>query len=212
MSLMAGLALEKGLDALSMRDVAKRAGISLAALQYHYPSKDALVAAFVETMLDGYRKDIAALRGASDPVGVLSAMVAYAIDRTLDERTGDIFAMLEARARHDEATAVALDNFMRFYVDTVRDMLMKRHPGLTMDDATLTAVRVVATIEGLSTVVSAAQAMGLSVGDLRDAVMGMAEGADTTPRHSLPVDPCIGKTPATQSSPEGGVAVAPARR
>lgn len=175
MSLMVELALEKGLDALSMRDVAKRAGISLAALQYHYPSKDTLIAAFVESILDGFRKDIRELRGEADPVKALKDMIFYAIDRTLDERVGDIFAMLEARARHDKATASALDSFMRSYLEIARDVLLRRHSNLTEGDATRAAVRLVATIEGLSSVVSAARAKDLSVEHLRDIVMSVAE-------------------------------------
>ncbi len=175
MSLMVEIALEKGLDALSMRDVAKRAGISLAALQYHYPSKDALIAAFVETVLDGYRKDIRELRGESDPAKALRDIILYAVDRTLDERVGDIFAMLEARARHDKATASALDSFMRSYLEIARDVLLRRHSDLTKGDATRAAVRLVATIEGLSSVVSAARAEGLGVEHLRDIVMSVAE-------------------------------------
>lgn len=177
MSLMGEIALEKGLDALSMRDVARRAGISLAALQYHYPSKDALIAAFVETILDGYRKDIGELRRQSDPVKALKDFIFYAVDRTLDERVGDIFAMLEARARHDKATASALDSFMQSYLETTRDVLLRRHPGLKMSDATRAAVRLVAMIEGLSSVGSAARAEGLSAEHLRDIVVRVAEEA-----------------------------------
>jgi AcrR family transcriptional regulator len=192
MSLMADLALEKGLDALSMRDVAKRVGISLASLQYHYPSKDALIAAFVDSVLGGFRADVAALRGAADPAEELRAVVTYAVARTLDERTGDIFAMLEARARHDAATAAALDAFMRVYLDTARDVLRHRHPDLAIDEATRAAVRLVAVIEGLSSVRSAAQAAGLGDEDLRKAVVSLAEAASTTAHPSQPADPAAG--------------------
>ena len=189
MSLMADLALEKGLDALSMRDVAKRVGISLASLQYHYPSKDALITAFVKSVLGGLRADVGALRGAADPAEELRALVTYAVARTLDQRTGDLFAMLEAQARHNAATAAALDAFMRFYLDTARDVLWRRHPELTMDEATRAAVRLVAVIEGLSSVRSAAQAVGLGDEDLRKAVVSLAEAASTT---TQPADPAAG--------------------
>ena len=158
-----------------MRDVAKRVGISLASLQYHYPSKDALIAAFVDKVLGEFRADVAALRGAPDPAAELRALGTYAVARTLDERTGDIFAMLEARARHDAAAAAALDDFMRFYLDTARDVLMRSHPDVTTDVATRAAVRLVAVIEGLSSVRSAADAAGLGDEDLREAVMWVAD-------------------------------------
>ena len=175
MPLRAEIALEKGLDALSMRDVAKRAGISLAALQYPFPSKDALIAAFVDSMLDEYRKEISAICGASDQAAELRNIVIFAVGQTLDERTGDIFAMLEARAIHDQSTAQALDGFMRSYLETVCDVLRRRYPLLPLKDAQLAATKVVAMIEGLSSVRSAANGMGLSREELCDAVATMAE-------------------------------------
>ena len=82
-----------------MRDVAKRAGISLAALQYHYQSKDALIAGFVETKLDEYRKEVGSIRSTSKPTAELRSLIAHAVGQTLDKQTGDVFAMLEARSR-----------------------------------------------------------------------------------------------------------------
>ena len=185
MTLMAEIALEKGLDALSMRDVAKRAGISLAALQYHFPSKDALIAAFVDAMLDGYRKEVGAIRSASDQASELRNIVVFAARQTLDDRTGDIFAMLEARAIHDPSTALALDSFMRSYLEIVCDALLRRHPLLPLKDAQLAATRIVAMIEGLSSVRSAAQGMGLSGDDLCEAVATVA--AAVAPAHNRPL-------------------------
>jgi AcrR family transcriptional regulator len=192
MTLMAEIALEKGLDALSMRDVAKRAGISLAALQYHFPSKDELIAAFVNAMLDGYRKEISAIRSASDKASELRNIVVFAARQTLDERTGDIFAMLEARAIHDPSTALALDGFMRSYLETVYDALLRRHSLVPIKDAQLAATKIVAMIEGLSSVRSAAQAMGLSGDDLCEAVATMAEAITTAHERRLSSYPTEG--------------------
>lgn len=182
MTLMSEIALEKGLDALSMRDVAKRAGISLAALQYHFPSKDALITAFVDAMLNGYRNEISVIRSTSDQEEELRNTMVFAVSQTLDVRTVAIFAMLEARAIHDKSTAQALDGFMRFYLGTVCDVLLRRHPHLPLKDAQLAAARIVAMIEGLSSVRAAAQAMGLTEKDLCEAVATVAEGMTLVPK------------------------------
>jgi hypothetical protein len=58
-------------------------------------------------------------------------LIVLAVSQTLDERTGDIFAMLEARSIHDQATALSLDGFMRSYIETVRDALLRRHSQLS---------------------------------------------------------------------------------
>lgn len=181
MVLMTKLAIDKGLDALSMRDVAKRAGISLAALQYHFPSKDALIAAFVETKLENYRKDIDSLRRSPDPTAEMRNILVYAIDQTLDQQTDDIFSMLEARARHDRPTAVAMERFMRFYMETMRDVIARRRPDLRPRDAQTASVQIVAMIEGLSSVRSAAGASGFSEEDLRKAVVNAAEAVIEAP-------------------------------
>lgn len=175
MTAMAKIALVKGLDALSMRDVAKRADLSLAALQYHFASKDALIAAFVDTMLETYRTEVSAIRSASAPSAELRNIVVYAVGQTLDDRTGHIFAMLEARARHDQSTARALDGFMQSYLALLSEVLLRRHPHLPLKHVQLGAMRIVAMIEGLSSVRSAAEAMGLSRHDLCEAVASMAE-------------------------------------
>ncbi len=185
MTLMAEIALEKGLDALSMRDVAKRVGISLAALQYHFSSKDALIAAFVDAMLDEYRKEVGAIRSASDQVSELRNLVVFAARQTLDDRTGDIFAMLEARAIHDPSTARALDGFMRSYLETVCDVMRRRNPHLALKDAQLAATKIVAMIEGLSSVRSAAHAIGLGREELCEAVATMAESVTSAHKLSL---------------------------
>ncbi|WP_158241866.1 TetR/AcrR family transcriptional regulator [Tabrizicola sp. TH137] len=181
LALMAEIALEKGLDALSMRDVAKRAGISLAALQYHFPSKTALTAAFVDSLLDGYRKEVAALRARCTPDRELAEFITHAVRQTLDDRTGDLFAMLEARSRHDAATERALHRFMQFYLGTVRDILMRRHADMPPSDAHRAATRIVAMIEGLSTVKAAAQSMGLTAADLFDLAQATAEAVEPPP-------------------------------
>ncbi len=182
MDLMVEIALEKGLDALSMRDVAKRAGISLAALQYHFPSKDALIVAFVEGKLEAYRNALDAKGSLSGPPADLRNIVRLAIEQTLDERTDDIFTMLDARSRHDRSTALAMDRFMGFYLETFGDVILRQRPDLSRQEAWLGAARIVAMIEGLSSVRSAAAAMGVRAEDLSEAVVAAAQAVISAPR------------------------------
>lgn len=174
LALMVEIALEKGLDAVSMRDVARRAGLSLAALQHHFPSKSALVEAFVEARLQEYRQRIEGMRGGADQGGGLEILLRFAMEETLAEHRGGVFPMIEARARHDGATAAVLDRFMRFYLEAVRDALLDRQPGLPAQTAALAASALVATIEGLPTVRAAARGLGVTEDGLRDAVLAMA--------------------------------------
>jgi AcrR family transcriptional regulator len=178
---MGDIAAEVGLDAVSMRDVAKRAGLSLAALQYHFPTRDALIGAFVAAHLAAYRREVDAIRAANDAATELQSLVLYAIDRTLDPRTDAIFAMLDARARHDPATALALDGFMRSYLETIEAALRRRHPDRSPTDTRIAAARLVATIEGLSSVHAAADAIGVGRQELGDAILATADAAPVRP-------------------------------
>lgn len=169
------IALEKGLDALSMRDVAKRAGLSLAALQYHFPNKSGLLDAFIDAELEKYRRRIDEIRAASSRDAELEALVRFAIEETLGSERGGVFPMLEARARHDASTAAALDRFMQFYLETMRDVYLRRQPSLSPKLAALAASQVVAMIEGLATVHPVASRLGVTGMALREAVVAAAK-------------------------------------
>lgn len=170
------IALEKGLDALSMRDVAKRSGLSLAALQYHFPNKSALFNAFIDAKLEEYRRRIDEIRALSDRDAELAAIIRFAIKVTLANENQEIFLMLAARAQHDQSTEAALDRFMQFYLETMRDVYLRRQPSLSTKGAVLAASQVVAMIEGLATVHSVANRLGVTNMTLREAVISAAKG------------------------------------
>lgn len=170
------IALEKGLDAVSMRDVAKRAGISLAALQYHFPHKSALIDAFIDAKFEEYRMRIAEIRSSSERDAELEALVRFAVEETLRGQKGGVFPMLEARAGHDASTAAALDSFMQFYLATMRDVYLRRQPSFSPEVAALAASQIVAMIEGLATIHSVASRLGVTETALREAVVATAKG------------------------------------
>jgi AcrR family transcriptional regulator len=97
------LSLEKGLDDVSMRDVAKRLGMSLAALQYHYASKAALLDAFVHQTVEGYRGRIDSILAKSPKGELFANLVRFAAMETLEWDRHSVLAMIESRAKHDEA-------------------------------------------------------------------------------------------------------------
>ncbi len=94
--------------------------------------------------------------------------------------------MLEAKAIHDRSTTLTRDGFMRAYLDTVCDALLRRHPRLRLNDAQLAASKV-AMMKGQSPVRAAAQGMGQSGEDL-SAVVTMAEDLTLSWKRSLPSD------------------------
>lgn len=61
-----------GTDRLTLEAVAAEAGTSKGGLLYHFPTKDALIAGLVETMVDGFDARLAALR-TGDAAGSFAA-------------------------------------------------------------------------------------------------------------------------------------------
>src|SRR3954471_22931156 len=50
------LIVEKGVEGLRTRDIAKRVGINIATLHYHVPTKEALIGLVAETMKVEFRR------------------------------------------------------------------------------------------------------------------------------------------------------------
>lgn len=172
------IALEKGLDGLSMRDVAKRMGISLAALQYHYASKAQLIEVFIQSKTAEYGAEIDALRSATPAQGesLLQSVVGFAVDETLHQARNGIFSMLEARAQHDPATAEAMNRFVEGYILSARNLILSEHPGIDPAKALTAATLIVTLIEGTTTTTPAAAALGLPPEDLKKALVAAAMG------------------------------------
>lgn len=145
------IALEKGLDALSMRDVATRVGISLASLQYHFPSKADLLGAFVIRTISQLRDEISDVLRASEGQQKLPAFVRHMVKATADGRQAALIAMIWARSLHDDLAASSLEELMQVYLGGVRDMVIADNPEMDEADATTAAALIVAMIEGSAT-------------------------------------------------------------
>lgn len=155
------IALQKGLDSVSMRDVAARVGISLSSLQYHYPNKAALIGAFVRHALAHYRDGVAALVLAAEGRAVLPDVLDYAIAKTLKLTEGGLFALIEARALHDPATAEAMHGFWCASLEGYAEIIRRDHPTLTPAEALRAATLIGSLIEGLASTARAAATLGL---------------------------------------------------
>ncbi len=176
------LALEKGLDDVSMRDVAKRVGISLAALQYHYPNKATLLEAFVRQTVASYRERIEAVLAVSDEGERFASLVRFAAMETVNWDRHSVLAMIEGRASHDQAARNAVRLFLRSYLDIMRDALIADAPDLPPAKALLTATLVVSMLEGLPSLIEPACDLGVD----RDALVETIVRASKTLPSAIP--------------------------
>lgn len=165
------LALEKGLDDVSMREVAKRLGMSLAALQYHYPNKAALLDAFVSQTVEGYRRRIETILATSPDGERFANLVRFAAMETLEWDRHSVLAMIESRAEHDEAAKRTILLFFRSYIDDMRNALIAEDPALPPAKALLAAIIVISMLEGLPSIVESAGDLGVDANAVLEAVV-----------------------------------------
>jgi AcrR family transcriptional regulator len=90
---------ERGYHGASIRDIAKRAGLSLSALYYWHPSKQDLLAALVEeSTMDYFRRcDEALAVVGEDPADRLRAMARAAVEYRVERQTESNIAAREWR-------------------------------------------------------------------------------------------------------------------
>lgn len=165
------IAQQKGLDEVSMRDVARSVGVSLAALQHHYPTKAALFDAFVQRTVDGYRERIARIAAESDGRARLINIIGFVASETLLAARGGVLMMIEARAHHDEASRQAWQRFMRSYLEVLSAIVAAEFPDMTPDEVLHSAMLMCAQLEGLASPYEAACALGADPATLLDAAV-----------------------------------------
>lgn len=164
------IALEKGLDALSMRDVAARVGISLSSLQYHYPNKASLINAFIAQTMAEYGEGVSEILREDGPHQRFSLVAQYAIEESVQSAQGSLFTMIEARALHDTAAAEALRDCWRTYLGGFRDAIQHDYPQLSDHDALVAATLSASLIDGLTVSYKAALDLGLEAQTLTEYV------------------------------------------
>jgi AcrR family transcriptional regulator len=156
------LALETGLDDVSMRDVAKRLGISLAALQYHYPTKAELLEAFVAHTIAEYRVRLAAIAAANVNAPRYGVAIRFMASETRRIGESGVLAMIQARAFHDPAAKRATQTFMMAYLSTLSDIIATEFPSLSPDETNRAATLVCSLLEGLASTLDASRARGVN--------------------------------------------------
>lgn len=90
---------ERGYHGTSIRDIAKRAGLSLSALYHWHPSKQHLLAALIENITHDYfqRCDLALREAADEPAEKLRALVRATVEYRVSRRVESNISALEWR-------------------------------------------------------------------------------------------------------------------
>ena len=114
---------ERGYSALTLDAVGAAAGVSKGGLLYHFPSKDALVAGLLETLLTGFEADQDAAHAAdpSPPGAWTRAYVTASAVEPEDESEQVASVALLAAVGHDPTLLAPLQDRYRSWVERLED-------------------------------------------------------------------------------------------
>lgn len=108
---------ERGFSGFTLQAVADRAGVLFGSVTHHYRTRDRLIEAMLDAILDGYRSRFVALASAvrtdQSPV---RALVTFLLDDAVEPTTAGIFLELWAMATHLPPVAEAVN---RLYDDAI---------------------------------------------------------------------------------------------
>ena len=121
-----------GYARLTMRAVAREAGLAVGNLVYHYPSKRHLSHALILSLMEYYQRESSAYlrKSGEDRRGGLAGLIRYYMKDSVAVETSRLFRELWTMALHDEEIATAMDRFYREAHRTAVRLVRATHPGL----------------------------------------------------------------------------------
>jgi AcrR family transcriptional regulator len=101
---------ENGFSGFTLKSVASRAEVVYGNLTHHYPSRDKLIEAMLEAILERYRARFDALAASLDDTGEsqVRRLVTWLVDDSVDPELAPVFLELWAMATHNPRVAEGL--------------------------------------------------------------------------------------------------------
>lgn len=147
----------EGYAAFTLRNIARRAKITLSTLQHYYPSKNDLFRAAVERTIAEYDRAYVRQAAATDgtPRARLESMVDYLLRDLRRPESAGFFFELWARAFRDPYAAELMQQAYRHHRDRLRIAMAPLDPSLPGRIAEQRAVLAAALIEGMQLFIGA---------------------------------------------------------
>ncbi|MEM7217070.1 MAG: TetR/AcrR family transcriptional regulator [Pseudomonadota bacterium] len=151
------LMIEKGMAALTIRGVARAAGMSPGNLGYHFPSYDALVDELLKWVLTPYLEEFDRLRDAAGgtPLDRLRAVMNFVLEDLANRDTTLFFPELWVLANRDDNAKHHMEKLYTGYVGALEELIREARRDLSDEAVTNLAWLICATIEGQTVFVGA---------------------------------------------------------
>ncbi len=145
------LLAKDGEAGFSLREVAKQVGIKLASLQYHFPTKSALIEAILENTIDNYVAELHSLPSLTD--GNHKEVLISALDwLTGADRIEDDEVRLEIHlwslALNNQSVAQSMSEYHKKYVEKIAELITNASQEITMVEAQKRAIAIASMQEG----------------------------------------------------------------
>lgn len=141
--------IENGYHQFSLRRVAEAAGVRLGNLQHYYPSKDALLQAMLDRMIDGYLARFERILARElDPEASFRALVECVMRDLNKRRTTVFFPELWSLANHEPQVTRFMEQMYARYRQVLEQAIARLNPALDATQARRLALFVSASIEG----------------------------------------------------------------
>ncbi len=142
--------VDEGYPRLTMRNVAKKAGITVGNLSYYYGNKEDLLHDLLEAVIQGYVEDFDRIAENLErsPEGRLEDMIRFVIADLSTKETTGFFPALWALACHDDFAAREMGRVYEIERDAFARVIADLRPDLSRKDQNLLALFISASIEG----------------------------------------------------------------
>lgn len=142
------LLIDSGYHNFSMRKVATKAGVSVGNLQYYFPSKDKLLAAVLDHVIQNYLDTFLQFRGRYTPKEQFIKIIKSVIKDLNTKFTTVFFPELWSMANHEEYISEIMDHMYGKYRAIVADVIKDINPNLNECQAQRLSIFVTASLEG----------------------------------------------------------------
>lgn len=142
--------VEEGYPRLTMRNVAKRAGITVGNLSYYYDNKQDLLHDLLEAVIQGYMEDFDRITEDTEksPDERFEEIVRFIIADLATKETTRFFPAMWALANHDDLAASELNSMYEWERNALAKVIALMRPDLQKKDRDLLALFVSGAIEG----------------------------------------------------------------